>query len=1055
MDLSTETYTYKYEGDDPIEYGLATYTIDKDGSLETTKDHEVWLQIMNITNNKTYYPVLLDGADSGTADTDVSMPRLTKQGDDVLITWVKDGTKFNLISVKDALDGIRTDFRAEITEEMTEEQIKTEIPAYANSALKVFADATATDRYWYRTAGSAAASSVGSPEGISANIATDSFPIVTKDFGTDGRTDALRKDSLIGDYHLVTGQDGNIYLFWAAASDDPDEAASSLYASAFYRVSAASQEKYGTQASYGFSDPVVISEPGLMIDELTAVVNGDLSALMLANTYERKWVDKGSDKDPFEDGEHNLTEFVFEPFNSLEVVNNEIAMYNVKENDTNTDYNLAAADDTDAGEADYTTVYEDYPKAGEKIMFSWSLKNSGLLPSVGHTAKLEVLEGNKVLYTFDDVKTGDGEQIYAGNTLKYTTSNEADDNVTPVTWEVPEGLNLDNVTLRLTVNELGKNGENLDEAVVVERKLSKETSLQYQEPYVISYSDMVDEFNNAVFEQLADVDFDVYDDINWDDISEEDMAAYFEELGELLEEYYPEYVDILSNMIKTDDDFSFIDKYDYVVYVPVRNIGNNDSNVTAKLKFVNSNGEVTDEIIGETKGTTTVKPITTDSGELSYIAIPVDVEKKHYDSHGAIKGLIDIYEDGDKAIENIGVYIFEDGNVDFTLTSENDTIKLEKGETYTIETEAYPFDSIKDMEYWSDNTDVVTVSDDGVVTAVGAGTAEVTVTDNASGVTRMLSFNVTDSSSPTPTPTSKPSSGSGGSGGGLNVKVNVYNSGTSKNGKVSVSNSNPKTGDTVTVTVTPNEGYELDKLIVTDSKGNEIEVTKNDDGTFSFVQPDGKVTVKAEYKKTDSTEPSNNGNNGNNGNENGDKDWWFKDVPESAWYYAPIKEAYDAERMAGMSEDYFEPETDITRGMFASAIYRREGSPETDAVNKFDDVKDGSYYETAIAWATENGIVAGYDDNHYGPDDPITREQLAAILWRYAQFKEYDVSVGEDTNILDYTDVAEISEYAIPAIQWAVSDSVITGFEDGTMRPKSNANRAQMAVILNMIADMF
>ncbi|MBQ2669658.1 MAG: S-layer homology domain-containing protein, partial [Clostridia bacterium] len=184
-------------------------------------------------------------------------------------------------------------------------------------------------------------------------------------------------------------------------------------------------------------------------------------------------------------------------------------------------------------------------------------------------------------------------------------------------------------------------------------------------------------------------------------------------------------------------------------------------------------------------------------------------------------------------------------------------------------------------------------------------------------------------------------------------------------------------------------------------------------------------------------------------------DWWFEDVPVEAWYYTPIKEAYDAERMAGMNEDYFEPETDITRGMFASAVYRMEGLPETDAENKFEDVKTGSYYETAIAWATENEIVAGYDDTHYGPDDAITREQLAAILWRYAKYKEMDVSADEDTNILDFTDALEISEYAVPAIQWAVGESIITGFEDTTLRPKENANRAQMAVILNKIDAFF
>ena len=156
-----------------------------------------------------------------------------------------------------------------------------------------------------------------------------------------------------------------------------------------------------------------------------------------------------------------------------------------------------------------------------------------------------------------------------------------------------------------------------------------------------------------------------------------------------------------------------------------------------------------------------------------------------------------------------------------------------------------------------------------------------------------------------------------------------------------------------------------------------------------------------------------------------------------------------------MSEEIFNPETDITRGMFAYAIYNREGLPETKAKNTFTDVKKDSYYETAIAWATDIGIVSGYDDKHYGPDDPITREQMGTILWRYAKFKDYDVSVGEDTNILDFTDAVDISQWAVSAVQWTVGDGIIKGFEDVTIRPQNNASRAQMAVILNKIAGLF
>ena len=292
-----------------------------------------------------------------------------------------------------------------------------------------------------------------------------------------------------------------------------------------------------------------------------------------------------------------------------------------------------------------------------------------------------------------------------------------------------------------------------------------------------------------------------------------------------------------------------------------------------------------------------------------------------------------------------------------------------------------------------------------------------------------------DEDEPTPSPATN---NSGGGSSTVSSKVKVNNSGVSANGNISVSKNNPSKGENVTVTVTPDKGYTLSLITVTDKNGNKIKVTRNDDGTYSFIKPSDNVTVTPEFKKID-----------------GDKKWGFKDVPETIWYYDAIKEAFDNGRMSGMSEDTFEPEAEITRGMFAYAIYNREGLPETKAANKFTDVKDGSYYENAIAWATANGIVAGYDDKHYSPDDPITREQMVTVLWRYAKFKDYDVSVGEDTNILDFTDALEISEWAVSAVQWTVGDGIISGFEDASIRSQNNAQRAQMAIILNKIAGLF
>ena len=141
--------------------------------------------------------------------------------------------------------------------------------------------------------------------------------------------------------------------------------------------------------------------------------------------------------------------------------------------------------------------------------------------------------------------------------------------------------------------------------------------------------------------------------------------------------------------------------------------------------------------------------------------------------------------------------------------------------------------------------------------------------------------------------------------------------------------------------------------------------------------------------------------------------------------------------MSGVDADHFGPSWNTTRGMITTILWRMEGKPDAGAV-PFTDVDADMYYADAIAWAAEKGIVSGYGDT-FGPDDNITREQLASILWRYAKYKGYDVSVGENTNILSYEDAFDISEYAIPAMQWACGAGIIRGNDDGTLNPAGHA----------------
>ena len=173
----------------------------------------------------------------------------------------------------------------------------------------------------------------------------------------------------------------------------------------------------------------------------------------------------------------------------------------------------------------------------------------------------------------------------------------------------------------------------------------------------------------------------------------------------------------------------------------------------------------------------------------------------------------------------------------------------------------------------------------------------------------------------------------------------------------------------------------------------------------------------------------------------------FLDVEESDWFYEAVSYAVENGLMSGMSEDIFAPNTPLTREMLAVILWNLEGNPTPNEVAPFLDVTSDKYYANAIAWANENGIVAGYG-NTFGVRDPITREQFAVMLYNYAQYQGYDVSVGEDTNILSYTDAFDISNYAYPAMQWACGAGIMSGNDDGTLNPQGKATRAEAATML-------
>ena len=260
----------------------------------------------------------------------------------------------------------------------------------------------------------------------------------------------------------------------------------------------------------------------------------------------------------------------------------------------------------------------------------------------------------------------------------------------------------------------------------------------------------------------------------------------------------------------------------------------------------------------------------------------------------------------------------------------------------------------------------------------------------------------------------------------LSPRFNVYVL-DSKHGTVEADCRYARKGDVVTLTIKPDWGYELETLTVTDSHGYELKLTYHSNGTYTFTMPRDNVTVKAIFTV---------------------RDMPFVDVPGDAWYAGGVRYVYAHGLMNGTGNWRFSPNRTTTRAMIATILYRMEGSPRVYGTSQFGDVEAGSWYEDAVIWATQNDIVEGYTSKTFGPDDPITREQMAAMLYRYADYCRCDMSAGRYVDLSKYSDMNEISDYAIPALRWAVGEEIIQGRTGKRLAPTDTATRAEVAVML-------
>ena len=268
----------------------------------------------------------------------------------------------------------------------------------------------------------------------------------------------------------------------------------------------------------------------------------------------------------------------------------------------------------------------------------------------------------------------------------------------------------------------------------------------------------------------------------------------------------------------------------------------------------------------------------------------------------------------------------------------------------------------------------------------------------------------------------------GAAAGTTSYAINVKES---TGGSVTASRTRANKGLTITLTAKASEGYKLDTLTVTDKNSNAVKLTDKGSGKYTFTMPASAVTVSASFVKGDTPV---------------DTGLPFTDVVSGSWYYDSVAYVYEQGLMGGTGEGRFSPDLTTSRAMIVTILYRLEGSPAVTGSASFADVASGQWYSDGVAWASANGIVTGYSNGSFGPDDTITREQMAAILYRYARYKGYDLSAQADLD--GYSDAAQVSAYAADAMEWAVGSGLITGTSGTTLSPAGSATRAQAAVIL-------
>lgn len=515
-----------------------------------------------------------------------------------------------------------------------------------------------------------------------------------------------------------------------------------------------------------------------------------------------------------------------------------------------------------------------------------------------------------------------------------------------------------------------------------------------------------------------------------------------EEISDSVEWTVPEYInntDNLSIYAKVYEDGS---TYEYTAKLPVEKkadiefgtpkIGGsflmstntfdvditNNGNVASETMTVTvtEGGVDSDKNVAAVERVDAIRP-----GETRHISAALDFNVSEVGDLGVLKFNANaVYDNsGEIANNSMTAMLYTGAGKVIDMNNGRSEISLKKGETYKVEPKIWPTPAKENSKlyYVSLYPEICSVDNSGVITANSTGTAFVLAySEDNNTMFDLLKVNVTNS-------------GHSGSGSGRSsTKLVKFDT----NGGSEISSKKIAVGTAISELPTPvKDGYKfagwyLDKDL-TNAVDGSAKVTEN-------------MTLYAKWEEDDNKTPTANPDNWENP---------FEDVSENNWFFDAVKYTNKKNLMKGTEDNKFGPEEKLTRGMLVTVLWRMEGEPNTDYKVTFKDT-DNSYYTEAVRWAAENDIVLGISEDEFAPNISISREQMAAIIYRYAKYKGYNISIGKNA---EYKDKDSISEYAVNAVDWSTENGIMTGTTDGNFEPKADTTRAQTAAVLMRISE--